>query len=77
MTKWKKPDLIVLHNNLANRKGVPYIFDGSMMEICDAIERVNNMPDRKPGQRATIKPTESLRTKFTRFVNTPITQLWR
>lgn len=76
MTKWKKPDLLVLHNNLATRKGVPHIFDGTVMEICDAIERVNAMPDRRwPAPITEPKRTESLWQRFNRIINTPITEI--
>lgn len=76
MTKWKKPDLLVLHNNLAKRKGVAPIHDGTMMEICDAIERVNGLPDYVPqkGKAAKVQ-VESLKDKWKRFIvkiNEPI-----
>ncbi len=74
MTKWKKPDLLVLHNNLAKRKGVAPIHDGTMMEICDAIERVNAMPDYVPQKNKPVQP-KSLMDRWKRFhqiINQPI-----
>ncbi len=43
--KWKNDDLIVLHNNLAKKKGLPQIALGTKIpqpELCDKIEAVNN-----------------------------------
>lgn len=76
MSKWKKQDLLVLHNNLARRKGVAELRDGTMMEICDAIERVNAMPDYVPQRDKPAKvQVKTLRDRWRRFhqiINQPI-----
>lgn len=74
MTKWKKQDLLILHNNLAKHKGVAPLYDGTVNEICDAIERVNSMPNRRQGQ-VDVPPKPTLRERWTWFIikiNEPI-----